>query len=774
MTTTLKKYRIYCTTEGQYRYIWDTAVPTTCPFDGAHTVVAGSANALNTVYDFKVYNTTSPSPELRGYNVIRLDAAGGAIDLQMPPVSLNNERIVVIQRLASNANVVRLLPDGTDKINNVAAPYILTGDKSITATTNAFVKLRGKLSTSDWEVLGIETTNGELDGELEAQLYKDSFDIPATDTEIVIYDQTKNDFSNYKLYTATTTDPTTGDDSADGYRVGSRWVNITTDVEFICLDNTATSAVWAKTTLVSTNVGTGQGIYKDTTNGTENFKSLTATSTRIGLTGNTNDIGIDVVEANVNINNLNGTLTVANGGTGATAFTAGSVIFSNGTTLTLDNANLFWDDTNDRLGIGNNAPAVPLHVTGAAKITGELDMTSQKITNLALPTTGTDAANKTYVDSVVSGLDVKESVKLASTQNLLAEASVSTAVYNNTGGASGRGQITGTLAVSDTLTIDGVTLSAAQDGTRILLKNQIDPAENGIWVTTISGTSYTLDRATDFDQDVEVTASAFTFVEEGTTNGDNGFVVVSNDPLTIGGAGGSNIVWAQFSGAGQITAGNGLSKTGNQLDVNVDTTSIEISADTLQLVSAPTAKGDLLTHTGVVQNSLSVGTNRQILVADSTAPNGIKWSNVPFRYWVIIDSKATATNGGTATAAAWTKRTLNTVDINGGTDVTLATDQITIQAGDYILRARSPFFKVTGARIRLRNTTDVSTDAESQNIWATSHANAELSARLTLASAKVYEIQYYVLITQDTNDLGNALGVTGENEIYTIVEIQQL
>jgi len=188
--------------------------------------------------------------------------------------------------------------------------------------------------------------------------------------------------------------------------------------------------------------------------------------------------------------------------------------------------------------------------------TASVDLNSQKIINLATPTAGTDAATKQYVDDVSTGLDVKKSVRAASTANV-------SVTYSATGGTSARGQIT---AAPNTL--DGVTL-AAND--RILLKDQTTGAQNGIWVVTTLGTGANgvWDRATDFDQDAEVTAGAFTFVEEGTTNADSGWVLTTNAPITIGGSSGTALTFVQFSGAGQITAGAGLSKTGNQLDVEL-------------------------------------------------------------------------------------------------------------------------------------------------------------------------------------------------------------
>lgn len=155
-----------------------------------------------------------------------------------------------------------------------------------------------------------------------------------------------------------------------------------------------------------------------------------------------------------------------------------------------------------------------------------------------------------YADSVAQGLDIKDSVRIATTA-------------------------AGTLASSfeNGDTIDGVALAT---GNRILIKDQADASENGIYIVAASGAP---SRASDADQG-DLTGGMFVFVEEGTANADSGFVCTTNGTPTLGT---DDVVFAQFSGAGSVTAGAGLTKTGNQLDIQVDDTGVEISADTLQL-----------------------------------------------------------------------------------------------------------------------------------------------------------------------------------------------
>jgi hypothetical protein len=159
----------------------------------------------------------------------------------------------------------------------------------------------------------------------------------------------------------------------------------------------------------------------------------------------------------------------------------------------------------------------------------------------ATPGSDTAAASKSYVDAVAQGLDVHPSVRLATTA-------------------------AGTLA-TDFEPGDLVDGKALVVGNRILIKNQADPIENGIYIVQASGAPL---RATDLKVGDEA-AGSFVFVEDGDTLADNGYVCTANAPADVVGT--NELPFSQFSGAGQVVAGDGLKKTGNRLDVELSTNS---------------------------------------------------------------------------------------------------------------------------------------------------------------------------------------------------------
>lgn len=266
-------------------------------------------------------------------------------------------------------------------------------------------------------------------------------------------------------------------------------------------------------------------------------------------------------------------------------FVANRIIYSSDASGTLaSSSNFTYDGTN-------------LTVTGGIDVTGDVDVDNINIDTNTISTTDTNGnlvlapngtgtvtvpsgyeqragftdeslVNKTYVDSVANGLDVKKSVRVATTGDL-------SATYNNSNG-------TLTANANGAIVIDGVTLV---QNDRVLVKNQQNAPENGFYLVTTVGTSsaaFVLTRTPDANDANELTGGAFTFVEEGTANADNGYVASHNGTPTLGT---DDITFDQFSGAGQISAGDGLTKTGNTIDAVGTANRITINPDSIDIAS---------------------------------------------------------------------------------------------------------------------------------------------------------------------------------------------
>lgn len=232
----------------------------------------------------------------------------------------------------------------------------------------------------------------------------------------------------------------------------------------------------------------------------------------------------------------------------------------------------------------------------------DLSMAGFKLTNVGTPSAGTDAANKSYVDSVAQGLDTKASVVAATTTN----GTLATAFAN--------GQV-----------VDGVTLAT---GDRLLIKNQTDATANGIYTVNASGAPT---RSTDMDAGSEF-PSAYVFVEQGTVNADTGWVCTNNAPVTLGS---TNIVWAQFSGAGTYTANNGVVLNGSVFSFAPE------SGKGLQ-TSSNGAAIKLATTSGLnVASDLAVGAGNGISVLTNT---------VAIDSAVVVSKYAASVGDGAATS----------------------------------------------------------------------------------------------------------------------------
>ena len=188
--------------------------------------------------------------------------------------------------------------------------------------------------------------------------------------------------------------------------------------------------------------------------------------------------------------------------------------------------------------------------TQLALATANFDVNNNRILNVSTPTGSGDAANKAYVDGVSQGLDVKLSVRAATTT---------------------------VSPLSGTTAVDGVSIVA---GDRVLVKNQSAgyEKENGIYVVAAGSWS----RASDSNTNALVTAGMFTFVSEGDTNADSGWVLATNDSIALDT---TALTFAQFSGAGAVVSGDGLTKTGNTLNVVGTAGQIAVVADSVGLAT---------------------------------------------------------------------------------------------------------------------------------------------------------------------------------------------
>lgn len=215
----------------------------------------------------------------------------------------------------------------------------------------------------------------------------------------------------------------------------------------------------------------------------------------------------------------------------------------------------------------------------AAKVdlTDTFDFTSGSV-SVATPSSNNDAANKAYVDAQMAGssagLDFKQSVKVASTGNFAGTYSANVITASSNGAIS----------------IDSVSL-ALND--RVLLKDQSTGTDNGIYYVSVVGdgsTAAQLTRATDADSSSDLTTGAFVFVEDGTNNQNRAYVLQAHTDGSSPTLDTDDLTFIQFSGAGQITAGDGLSKSADTLNLDIDglgaLSGSAVSADQLPIYDA--------------------------------------------------------------------------------------------------------------------------------------------------------------------------------------------
>ena len=239
--------------------------------------------------------------------------------------------------------------------------------------------------------------------------------------------------------------------------------------------------------------------------------------------------------------------------------------------------------------------------TLAAGVTGSSLTSLGTIANLSVtagtisttPSASTDIANKDYVDTVAQGLDPKASCVAATTAN---------------------------ITLSGTQTIDGVVLIAAD---RCLVKDQTAPAENGIYVVAAGAWA----RSADMNAWVEV-PGAFTFIEQGTTQADTGWVCTSNAGGTLGT---TAITFVQFAGAGSYTASTGLTLTGTAFSL---TAPVTVALGGTNATSAGIASFNNITGytaagaTGTTSTNLVFSTSPTLVTPDLGTPSALIGTNI--------------------------------------------------------------------------------------------------------------------------------------------------
>jgi len=305
-------------------------------------------------------------------------------------------------------------------------------------------------------------------------------------------------------------------------------------------------------------------------------------------------------------------------------FSAEDAVSYDSDTGKLDLEDNFLRNTGDTLSSGTLevAPSATINVASGGELTVQ-----------DAPVNPKDVTNKEYVDALANGMDHKESVQAASV--------VDTGFTYVDAGANGVGDTLTAPAVGATV-VDGVTL---EDGDRILIKDQIDPTQNGIYVVSgadaASETVFTRAEDQDGSSSNEVSAGNTTFVEGGTVNGSTGWVVTGDGELSLNT---DDVNWTQNSGQGTYGAGEGLALNGTEF--SVITTNVSVAPDSVELTdeiiigdvsdstnTAKTTFGDVLTDLGVVNGITGEGfpvrladgsyTSREIEVAPAGDLGGL-------------------------------------------------------------------------------------------------------------------------------------------------------
>jgi phage-related tail fiber protein len=389
------------------------------------------------------------------------------------------------------------------------------------------------------------------------------------------------------------------------------------------------------------------------------------------------------------------------------------------------------------------------------------------------PTLALHAATKQYVDFTAQGLDIKPSVKVATTAD---------------------------ITLSGTQTIDGIALVS---GDRVLVKNQTTGSQNGIYV--VAAGAWT--RAWDSNNSAEVSPGIFTFVEQGTTNGDSGWVLTTDAPITLDS---TELTFSQFSGAGQIIAGTGLTKSGNTLSI----TNTGVSTGTYKSITvneqgqvtsgtnpttlagygitdaADTTHTHSLTLSGDATGSVTLDNSADTLSLTLTN-SGVTIGTYPK---VTVDIKGRVTSGTTLAATDipsldWDKITTGkptTLTGYGITDGVNTSEVVTVATANKILKLDASAFlptSITGnaeTATKLATGRTISLTGDATGVSGTFDGSSNVSFAVTLTDSGVVASTYKSVtvdskgrVTAGTNPTTlSGYGITDASPIPVIAETE--
>jgi len=540
---------------------------------------------------------------------------------------------------------VEALADVTDTANVTAAGALmdseLASESAVKATTAAFLtadetKLDGieTAATADQTGAEIKTAyEAEANAFTDAQFTKlggietsadvtDTANVDAAGAVMHTDVSGGNDgfllktgaetYESVKLNRGAAAAPIATDDTNSGYSVGSRWIDTTNNEEWLCVDATATSAVW----LMVSGGGDvdGPGVAVD--------NAVTRFDGTDGKNVQSSGVVIDDSDNVTGIANLSLTGTVD-----------GRDVDADGTAQD--------DHIAD---VSGNPHAVTLEQARSENgtLAGNIAMGGFKVTGAGNGTAAGDLVNKSQLDAAQAGILVKDGCRVATDAALPAVTAAGASVGK-----------TLTADAVGILTVDGV---ATLLGDRVLVKDQVAQIDNGIYEVTTEGTAgvaFILTRATDYDGDPasEITEGTFTFISEGTANQKSGWVLLDDADFTAGVANvdvaSNELVFAQFQGLPAYVEGSGIDITGDTISMDITnlTTAAVVAADELAFYDI--SLGAIRKTTVSLLLGAISGLSNVLNDADIFVGNG---SNIATG--VTMSGDATMANDGTITLTA--------------------------------------------------------------------------------------------------------------------------